>query len=404
MESGDLIAIMKPGNHHGDEAAPLPRGPLHGLRIIEIASIGPGPFCGMMLADHGAEVIRVERPGGAQAGLALDPAHDVMMRNRRRIAIDLKTPAGRDMVVRLAETADGLIEGFRPGVMERLGLGPAVLMAANPALVYGRMTGWGQHGPLAARAGHDINYIALSGALASFGRAGDKPTPPINLVGDFGGGGLLLAFGMLAALNAVRGGAPGQVIDCAMTEGSSLLMTMLWSLRSVGMWSDQRGTNALDTGAPFYETYETADGLHVAVGAIEPAFYAALLDGLGCAGDPDFARRNDPAAWPLLKQKFAALFAGKTRAEWEAIFAGTDACVTPVLGFAEAAQDPHNAARASFASPAGVTQPVPAPRYSGFSLGAAPAVDATDTARLLASIGIDENQRRALVADGVIGG
>lgn len=344
-------------------AADASKGPLHGIRIIEIASIGPGPFCGMMLADHGAEVIRIERPGGAHAGLDLDPAFDVMLRNRTRLTVDLKTQEGRDRVLALIETADGLIEGFRPGVMERLGLGPETAHTLNPRLIYGRMTGWGQNGPLSRRAGHDINYIALSGALAAFGRAGEKPTPPINILGDFGGGGLMLAFGMVSALVAVKAGGMGKVVDCAITEGSSALMTMLWSLRAAGMWNDQRGTNTLDTGAPYYDTYETADGKYVAVGAIEPQFYAMLLDGLGCADDPDFARRDDRAAWPLLKDKFAALFRQRTRDEWDAVFRETDACVTPVLDFEESVRHPHNQARLAFEKRDGLTQPVPAPRY-----------------------------------------
>jgi alpha-methylacyl-CoA racemase len=354
-------------------AADASKGPLHGIRIIEIASIGPGPFCGMMLADHGAELIRIERPGGAHAGLDFDPAFDVMLRNRTQLTVDLKTQAGREQVLALIETADGLIEGFRPGVMERLGLGPEAALALNPRLIYGRMTGWGQHGPLSRRAGHDINYIALSGALSAFGRAGEKPTPPINILGDFGGGGLMLAFGMVSALLAVKGGGVGRVVDCAITEGSSALMTMLWSLRAAGIWNDRRGANTLDTGAPYYDTYETSDGKYVAVGAIEPQFYAMLLDGLGCADDPDFARRDDPAAWPMLKEKFAGLFRQRTRDEWDAVFRDTDACVTPVLDFEEAPLHPHNRARGAFEEHGGLTQPAAAPRYED----RAASVDAT---------------------------
>ncbi|WP_136163635.1 CaiB/BaiF CoA transferase family protein [Sphingomonas flavalba] len=382
---------------HNTDALPAPaRGPLHGLRIIEVAGIGPGPFCAMMLADHGSEVIRVAPPGAADGASAA--AHRLLLHRRPTLTVNLKVPAGRALLLRLATGVDGLIEGFRPGAMERLGLGPDALLAANPALVYGRMTGWGQDGPRAGEAGHDINYIALAGALGRFGPPDGKPALPANLLGDFAGGGLLLAFGMLAAFHAVRGGAPGQVVDCAMTEGASLLMTMLWSLRAAGLWTDRRGANLLDGGAPFYDSYATADGGHVAVGAIEPAFYAALLAGLGCADDPDCARRDDPAAWPLLKRKFAAIFATRSRAEWEAVFAGTDACVTPVLTMAEAAHDPHFAARAAFIDAGGIARPAPAPRYSGFPLTPAPAAD---RAALLASFGIDEAEQHTLIAAGV---
>ena len=267
-------------------------GPLHGLRIIELAGIGPVPFAGMMLADHGAEVIRVERPG------AEPPPGDPLLRSRTSIMLDLKSADGVAELRSISISADGLIEGFRPGVMERLGLGPDALLGDNPKLVYGRMTGWGQDGPLAQKAGHDINFIALSGTLGALGRAGDKPTPPINLVGDFGGGGMLLAFGMVSALLAVKSGGAGQVVDCAMTDGSALLMAMMWGFRAQGRWTDERGTNVIDTGAPFYETYETADGLFVAVGAIEPQFYAELRRVIGIAGDArfdaQFDRRNGP--------------------------------------------------------------------------------------------------------------
>lgn len=378
------------------------RGPLHGLRIIEIASIGPGPFCGMMLADHGAEVIRIERPGGAHAGLDLDPAHDLTLRGRTRLAVDLKSSAGRDLVLRLVATADGLIEGFRPGVMERLGLGPETVLQANPRLVYGRMTGWGQSGPLASCAGHDINYIALSGALSTFGRAGDKPTPPANAVADFGGGGLMLAFGMVSALFAARKTGVGEVIDCAMTEGSALLMSAVWSLRAANMWSDARGTNSLDSGSPFYETYETADGGYMAVGAIEPEFYVAMLEVLDCADDPEFMRRDDPAAWPLLKNKLAERFATRTRAEWELAFAGIDACVTPVLGMGEAPGHTHNKERASFLQVNGSSQPAPAPRYSGFPAAHMVRAGEGDVRALLKSIGIGDSARESLVAGGIV--
>ncbi|MFQ3666326.1 MAG: CaiB/BaiF CoA-transferase family protein, partial [Sphingomonadaceae bacterium] len=284
-------------------------GPLAGIRIIEMAGIGPGPFCGMMLADHGAEVIRVERPGNQ----APEP---VLGRSRRSIIVNLKSPEGVSVVRALAKSAHGFFEGLRPGVMERLGLGPEVLLADNPKLVYGRMTGWGQTGPYAQAAGHDINYIALAGALHAYGRAGEKPTPPINMVGDFGGGGMLLAFSMTAAiLNAERTGR-GQVIDCAMTEGAAVLMGMIWGFRGLGVWEDRRGVNLLDTGAHFYDSYACADGKFIAIGSIEPQFYAELRRLTGLDSDPDFDPQMDRSAWPKLKEKLAALFASKPRDHW----------------------------------------------------------------------------------------
>ena len=333
-------------------------GPLSGIRIIELAAIGPVPFAGMMLADHGAEVIRVERPG------ATTTSGDPLLRSRSSITLDLKNPADIAQLRKMCAAADGLIEGFRPGVMERLGLGPGVLLGDNERLVYGRMTGWGQDGPLALRAGHDINYIALTGTLEALGRAGDQPTPPINLVGDFGGGGMLLAFGMVSALLGVRSGGAGQVVDCAMTDGSALLMAMMWGFRAQGQWSGERGTNLLDTGAPFYDTYETADGGYVAVGALEPQFYAELRRVLGIADDPRFDSQTDHAQWPAQKTELARLFKAKTRDQWTALFDGIDACVTPVLSMAEALEHPHNRARQTFITLGGAPQPAPAPRYS----------------------------------------
>ena len=332
-------------------------GPLQGLRIIELAGLGPVPFAGMMLADHGAEVIRVERPG--------TPPNrgDPLLRSRTSITIDLKSPEGAAELRSLCKSADGLIEGFRPGVMERLGLGPDALLGDNPGLVYGRMTGWGQDGPLAQKAGHDINFIALSGTLGALGRAGDKPTPPINLVGDFGGGGMLLAFGMVAALLAVKTGGGGQVVDCAMTDGSALLMGMMWGFRAQGRWTDERGTNVIDTCAPFYDTYETADGLHVAVGAIEPQFYAELRRVLGIADDARFDAQSDRAQWPAQKVELARLFKTRTRTEWCALFDQAEACVTPVLSMAEALEHPQNLSRGTFVTIDGVPQPAPAPRF-----------------------------------------
>jgi len=334
-------------------------GVLAGLTVVEMAGLGPGPFCGMMLADHGARVIRIERPGARP-----DP-FDPLARSRQVLNLDLKDPADISRLKALLADADGLIEGYRPGVMERLGLGPDVLLALNPALVYGRMTGWGQTGPLAQRAGHDINYIALSGTLHACGRAGEKPTPPINLVGDFGGGAMMLAFGMVAGLLAVARGGDGQVIDCAMTDGSALLNAMTWGFMAQGQWRDERGVNLLDTGAHFYDTFECADGRFIAIGAIEPQFYALLRDTLGIAEDPAFDDHRNPERWPGLKARMAAIFAGKTRDEWCALLSGTDACFAPVLALTEAPGHPHNVARGTFVKVNGVVQPAPAPRFSG---------------------------------------
>ena len=334
-------------------------GPLAGLKVIEIASLGPGPFAGMMLADHGAEVIRVERAGSQVA-----PYDRVLLRSRRFVEADIKTAQGVEAVIALIREADVVIEGFRPGVMERLGLGPDVLLAINPRLVFGRMTGWGQTGPLAADAGHDINYIAVSGVLGALGRAGEKPTPPINLVGDFGGGGLMLAFGVLAAVLHARSSGQGQVVDCAMTEGSSLLMSMMWGFKGAGLWSPERGTNIIDTGAHFYDTYETLDGGYLAVGPVEPQFYARFRQGLGLEGNEAFDAQMSPRAWPALTDRLADIFRTRTRDDWCAVFEGLDACVTPVLSLDEAPHHPHNVAREAFIAVDGVMQPAPAPRYS----------------------------------------
>jgi alpha-methylacyl-CoA racemase len=333
-------------------------GPLQGLRIIELAGIGPAPFAGMMLADHGAEVIRIER-----LGARLDPK-DPLLRSRRMMALDLKSPEGKAEVLALAKTAHGLIEGFRPGVLERLGLGPDVLHGANPALVIGRMTGWGQTGPYAQAAGHDINYIALAGALHSYGRAGEKPTPPINMVGDFGGGGMMLAFGMVSALLHAQKTGEGQTIDCAMTDGAATLMSMIWGFRANGIWQDERGVNLLDTGAHMYDTYETADGKFISIGSLEPQFYAELRARAGLADDPDFDAQMDPRQWPALKAKLTALFKTKSRDEWCSLMEMTDVCFAPVLSMAEAPAHPHNAARQTFIDVDGVMQPAPSPRYS----------------------------------------
>jgi alpha-methylacyl-CoA racemase len=325
---------------------------------VEIAGLGPAPFAGMMLADHGADVVRIERPGAVAA------PNDPLLRSRKSMVLDLKSASGTAALRSLCRESDGLMEGFRPGVMERLGLGPDILLADNPRLVYGRMTGWGQFGPASQRAGHDINYIALSGTLGAIGRDGEKPLPPLNLVGDFGGGGMMLAFGMVCALMHVQRGGRGQVIDCAMTDGSALLMAMMWGFRADGSWEEARGTNLLDTGAPFYETYETACGGHIAIGAIEPHFYAVLRERLRIADDRDFDVQTDRGLWAEQKQKLASIFRGKTRAEWCALLEDSDACATPVLSMTEALHHPHNVARGTFIDVGGVMQPAPAPRYS----------------------------------------
>ncbi|HET7522658.1 MAG TPA: CaiB/BaiF CoA-transferase family protein, partial [Acidimicrobiales bacterium] len=338
-------------------------GPLKGYRVVELAGIGPGPFAGMMLADMGAEVLRVDRAAGVREG-ASPPFADVLGRGRRSVGVDLKQPDGREVVLRLVESADALIEGFRPGVTERLGLGPEDCMARNPRLVYGRMTGWGQDGPYANAAGHDINYIALSGTLGMIGRKGEAPVPPLNLVGDFGGGGMLLAFGIVCAmLEATRSGQ-GQVIDAAMVDGAALLAAMMHGFRTTGMWQE-RGTNLLDTGAFFYEVYETADGRYVSLGSIEPQFYAQMAQLTGLADESGAApEQNDRASWPSLKQRMADLIKTKTRDEWCELMEGTDACFAPVLEPGEAPSHPHNRHRGTFIDIEGVTQPGPAPRFS----------------------------------------
>ena len=338
-------------------------GPLEGIRIIEVAGIGPGPFCAMMLADMGADVIRVDRAQNVSGGDPGAPPADVLMRGRRSIGVDLKHPDGIEAVLSLIETADALFEGFRPGVMERLGLGPDAALARNPKLVYGRMTGWGQEGPYAPTAGHDINYIALAGALDSFGRRGQAPVPPLNLVGDFGGGGMLLAFGLVCGiLNAQRTGE-GQVVDAAMVDGTAVLMTMFHAFRAMGIWEDERGTNLLDTGAHFYDVYETADGKYVSIGSIEPQFYAELLRLTGLEGE-ELPWQHDKAHWPALKERLASIFRTKTRDEWCEVMEGTDVCFAPVLSMAEAPLHPHNVERQTFLELEGVVQPAPAPRFS----------------------------------------
>jgi alpha-methylacyl-CoA racemase len=340
-------------------------GPLQGLRVIELAGIGPAPHAAMVLADLGADVVRVERPGGTPPLPHRPGAGDAdhTRRGRRSIALDLKDPADRDRLLALADRADVLIEGLRPGVTERLGIGPEVCHERNPGLVYARVTGWGQDGPLAQVAGHDINYISLTGVLHAIGRAGERPVPPLNLVGDFGGGSMLLLVGILAALFERGRSGRGQVVDAAMMDGATLLAQMMWALRGIGRWSDEAGTNALDGGSPFYDTYRCSDGRFVAVGALEPAFWHKLIEGLGVAED-EFPRREDPACWPAMRARFTEIFAGRSRDEWASTFDGTDACVTPVLTWAEASSHPHVAARGTVVSLDGVEQAAPAPRFS----------------------------------------
>jgi alpha-methylacyl-CoA racemase len=344
-------------------------GPLNGVKVIEVAGIGPGPFTAMMLADMGADVVRIDRAGNVSGGDPALPPSDVLSRGRRSIGLDLKSPDGVGVLLELVEQADVLIEGFRPGVAERLGFGPDVCLERNPRLVYGRMTGWGQDGPYAQAAGHDINYIALAGVLAHLGRAGEKPTPPINLVGDFGGGGMLQAFGVVCALlEATRSGA-GQVVDTAMVDGAATLMTMMWSFTAMGIWSEERGVNLLDTGAHFYDTYETADAKFVSIGSIEPQFYAQLLELTGLEAHVEAKGRSlpyqmDRTKWDELKDDLAEVFATKTRDEWCELMEGTDVCFAPVLTMAEAADHPHNVHRGTFVEVAGHTQPAPSPRFS----------------------------------------
>jgi len=338
-------------------------GPLQGIRVLEFEAIGPGPFAGMLLADKGADVLVVDRPDSTDLGLKRERWYDVMMRGKRSVTLDLKSSSARDAALALIGRAHALIEGFRPGVMERLGLGPVLALERNPKLVYGRMTGWGQDGPLAPRAGHDINYIALAGVLHAFGRRGEAPVPPLNLVGDFGGGGMLLGFGIACALLEGSRSGKGQVVDAAMVEGASLLAAMFHGFLKVGEWSEARGANILDTGAPWYDVYETRDAKYVSIGAIEAKFYAELLSRLNLRTE-DLPGQYERARWPEMREVFARAFRTKTRDEWCAIFEGSDACFAPVLSFSESRKHPHNAARESFVDVAGVAQPAPAPRFS----------------------------------------
>lgn len=375
-------------------------GPLSGIRIIEVASIGPGPLAAMLLADMGAEVIRIDRPGPAGGGL-VPPHLDISRRGRRSVTLDIKQPGARDVLVKLVESADGLIEGFRPGVMERLGLGPDDCLAHNPRLVYGRMTGWGQEGPLANAAGHDINYIALAGALAGIGTL-EAPVPPLNLVGDYGGGTMLLAFGMACALVDVRKSGKGQVVDAAMVDGVSVLMTLFHSMHAAGR-ARPRGTGVLDGGAHYYGTYRCADGRWIAIGSIEPQFYALLLRTLGIE-DAAAWPQNDAARWPEFKAELARRFAQKTRDEWCALMEGTDICFAPVLELGEVPLHPHQKARSAFFTQSGLTQPTPAPRFSRTvpDLPSPPSPAGTNTEEILVELGYAPSDIAALRAQGAI--
>jgi alpha-methylacyl-CoA racemase len=380
-------------------------GPLTGYRIIEIAGIGPGPFAAMMLADMGAEVIRVERAQSVRGPAPDTPHYDVMLRGRRNIAVDLKHPDGVATLLDLVERADALIEGFRPGVMERLGVGPEVCLARNPKLVFGRMTGWGQEGMYAQAAGHDINYIALAGALAHFGRRDDAPVPPLNMVGDFGGGGMFLAYGVVCALLEAQRSGTGQVVDTAMVDGAAVLMSMFWAFKSIGMFDENaRGTNLLDTGAHFYDVFRCADGQYVSIGSIEPQFYAELMRLTGLDADPEFAKQMDKASWPHLKQRLGDVFATKTRAEWCAIMEATDVCFAPVLTMSEAAEHPHNVERGTFIEVGGMRQPAPAPRFSRTvpAVERPPAHAGQHTREVLADWGIAADRVDALLASGAV--
>lgn len=367
-------------------------GPLSGYRIIEIAGIGPGPFAAMLLADMGAEVIRVDRAQAVRGPAGDKPAGDLMLRGRRNIALDLKNPDGVEALLRLVEKADALIEGFRPGVMERLGVGPDACLGRNPKLVFGRMTGWGQEGMYAQAAGHDINYISLAGSLAHFARKGEMPVPPLNMVGDFGGGGMFLAYGVVCALLEAQKSGKGQVVDTAMVDGAAVLMTMFWSFKSMGIFNENApGTNLLDTGAHFYDVFECGDGKYVSIGSIEPQFYAELLRLTGLEGDEEFARQMDQSMWPRLKERLREVMKGKTRDEWCAIMEATDVCFAPVLTMSEAAAHRHNVERGTFIEVNGHMQPAPAPRFSRTvpTIGRASAHPGQHTAEILADWGVD---------------
>ena len=378
-------------------------GPLSGLRILELAGIGPGPFCGMLLADLGADVVLIDRKGGALPFNA-QPKHDLTRRGKRSIAVDLKQPGAVEVVLRLVEQCDGLIEGFRPGVMERLGLGPDVCLARNPRLVFGRLTGWGQHGPLAQAAGHDLNYVALSGILYHGGHRDSAPSIPPTVVGDIGGGAMFLALGLVSGILHARATGQGQVIDTAITDSCALMSTLVQGLRNQRLWADRRQSNALDGGAHWYDCYECADGEWISVGALEPQFYRLLLEKCGLAGQGFEAVQFDVANWPRHKARFAELFRTKSRAEWCSLLEGTDVCFAPVLNFAEAQQHPHNVARQAYVEVDGVTQPAPAPRFSATpaQVQSPPVAVGQHTATLLASAGYTAIEIEALSATGVV--
>ena len=380
-------------------------GPLAGVRIVEIAGIGPGPFAAMMLADMGADIIRVDRAGQVYGGDPATPPKDVMNRGRRSIGVDLKNPEGVETVLGLVEKADALIEGFRPGVTERLGIGPDACLARNPKLVYGRMTGWGQDGPMAQMAGHDMNYIAIGGALGAIGRPNERPQPPLNLVGDFGGGGMLLAFGIACGIIEARMSGKGQVVDAAMVDGTAVLMTMFWAMKNVGMFNENEpGTNLLDTGAHFYDVYKCKDGEYISLGSIEPQFYAELMRLTGLEGDAEFAKQMDKSQWPHLKSRLTEVFAGKTQREWCDIMEATDVCFAPVLTMSQAAQHPHNVERKTFVEHGGVMQPSPAPRFSRTQseLTLTPAHAGQHTREVLEICGFAAADIDALVASGAV--
>lgn len=378
-------------------------GPLTGLKVIEIAALGPCPFAAMLLADMGAEVIRIDRPGGGEIMGSMDKKYDVLSRGRRSVVIDLKSSDGARTVLQLLKSADVLLEGFRPGVMERLGLGPEHCFEINPKLVYGRMTGWGQHGPLASAAGHDINYIALVGALHACGVPDHPPSPPMNLVGDFGGGSMFLLFGVLSALYEAQKSGKGQVIDAAMTDGTALLTAMTMGFKAAGQWNNLRGTNLNDGGAHYYGAYECADGKFISIASAEKKFYQSLRDTLGLTG-PEFDRQNDPNSWPMLKEKLVLIFKTRTRAEWCDLMEGTDICFAPVLDWDEAPHHPHNQARGTYFERDGVVQPAPAPRFSRTAPGQpAPAPDpGADTEEVLAQAGFTTDQISALKARNIV--
>jgi alpha-methylacyl-CoA racemase len=378
-------------------------GPLAGLRVIELAGLGPGPFCAMVLADLGADVIRLERVGMPAPRAGVPDRRLVLTRGRQAIGVDLKHPRGIELVLRMVETADVLVEGFRPGVVERIGLDPTICLERNPTLIYGRITGYGREGPLATEAGHDINYISIAGALDPIGRRGEAPVPPLNLVADFGGGGMLLAMGILAAVYERGHSGLGQVVDAAMVDGAALLTTMLHEIRSLSLWHDERGTNSMDTGSHYYNVYETSDGEFLAVGAMEPRFYRSFMEGLGFA-EGNIPPQDDQSQWEPLKGRVAEIFRSRTRVEWLQIFDGTDACVTPVLALGEAPSHPHNRTRATFVEVGGVVEPAPAPRFSRTPAPLplpppGPGVHATET---LVRWGLTQTEIDLLVDEGVV--